>query len=120
MKKISVFILCFVAINFVFAQSQLQTVYRIEAGCYVAGMHFQSSQQVLTGYSRHGNDSSWFNMIWLNDSDQVISHKEFKASRKYNFMWHSVPFANGFLLSGSFNDATGTFTTLIKTDMQGT
>jgi hypothetical protein len=103
-----------------FAQSQRQTVYHATADCHVQSFNpVTGGGNVLTGYSRYGTDSAQINLIFLNDSDVIVSHKEFNTATEFDFASTLLPVNNGFLIGGKSSDPSYFHPQLIKTDLSG-
>ena len=66
-----------------------------------------------------GTDSSLVNLLFLNDSDVTVSHKEFNTATHFNFVNQVVPVSNGFLIGGKSSDPGFFHPELIKTDASG-
>jgi hypothetical protein len=102
------------------AQSQRQTVYTAVPDCNIQGfIPLQGGGNLLAGYSRYGTDSSLMNLVFLNDSDITVSHKEFNTSTHLDFMSCIADAGNGFLIGGKSSDTIFFHPQLIKTDLNG-
>jgi len=87
--------------------------------CNVRGFVPWQGGNVLAGYSNYGTDSSLMNLLFLNDSDNVVSHKEFNTATHLDFMSCIIPAANGFLIGGKSSDPNFFHPQLIRTDATG-
>jgi hypothetical protein len=102
------------------AQSQRQTVYQTSPICTVEGfIPLQGGGNLLAGYSRYGADSSLMNLVFLNDSDVTVSHKEFNTATHFDIMSCIVDAGNGFLIGGKSSDTNFFHPQVIKTDLNG-
>jgi hypothetical protein len=117
MKRI---LLLLLAPALIHAQSQRQTVYNAVPDCYVQSFTpLAGGGNLLSGYSRYGTDSCLINLVFMNDSDVTISHKEFNTATHFDFVSHVIPVSNGFLLGGKSSDPLFFHPQLIKTDANG-
>ncbi|MEO8087927.1 MAG: hypothetical protein ABI763_13975, partial [Bacteroidota bacterium] len=119
MKNILFALICLPVL--LFAQSQRQTYYQAStASCSLQSFTpLAGGGNLLSGYSKYGSDSSHINMIFLNDSDVTLSHKEFNTATFFDFVSQVIPFNNGFLIGGKSSDPTFFHPQLIKTDANG-
>jgi len=118
MKKI-LFVLFFLP-SVMTAQSQRQTIYSAVPDCNIQGfIPLQGGGNLLAGYSRYGNDSSLINLVFLNDSDVTVSHKEFNTLTHFDFMSCIAYTGNGFLIGGKSSDTGFFHPQMIKTDLNG-
>jgi len=103
-----------------FGQSQRQTTYVTVPDCYVESFTpVAGGGSLLTGYSQYGSDSCLANLIFMNDSDVIVSHKEFNTATKFDFVSHAISFSNGFLIGGKSSDPSFFHPQLIRTDVSG-
>ena len=113
-------LLAFAVPSLLFAQSQRQTVYVTAPDCFVQGFTpLAGGGNLLSGFSRYGTDSCLMNLVFMNDSDVTVSHKEFNTATHFDFLSHVVPVANGFLIGGKSSDPSFFHPQLIKTDLNG-
>jgi hypothetical protein len=118
MKRILPVLLLFPVI--LSAQSQRQTTYTTVPDCYVQGFTpLAGGGNVLCGYSKYGTDSCLINLIFMNDSDVTVSHKEFNTATDFDFASCILPTGNGFLIGGKSSDPSFFHPELIKTDLNG-
>jgi|GEM_PF-5067573 len=102
------------------AQSQRQTVYLSVPDCYVQSfVPLAGGGNLLSGYSRYGTDSCLINMLFMNDSDVTVSHKEFNTATHFDFVSQVIPVSNGFLIGGKSSDPSFFHPQLIMTDVNG-
>lgn len=102
------------------AQSQRQTIYLTTPDCYVQSfIPLQGGGNLLAGYAKYGSDSCNINLIFMNDSDVIVSHKEFNMATDFDFLSSVVPAGNGFMIGGKSSDPSFFHPQLIRTDMNG-
>src|SRR5687767_12875156 len=115
MKKILSLLFFFPAL--VSAQSQRQTVYSAAPICTVQGfVPLSGGGNLLAGTARYASDSAFISFIFLNDSDEIVSQKDFNTATDFDFLSCIIPVNNGFLLGGKSSDTTAYRPQLIRTD----
>ena len=105
---------------FLFGQSQRQTYYPASPACYVQSFTpLAGGGSLLSGFAKYGTDSCLISLVFLNDSDEIVSHREFNTATDFDFASHVVPVPNGFLIGGKSSDPSFFHPQLIKTDLNG-
>jgi len=89
------------------------------AGYNPAVFELSGNRILIAGYSSVGFDSSYLEMIWLDNNMQVIDHKETRLTMPLNFIFDVAQHNNGFLFGTLEYSSFGTPISFVRTDTAG-